>query len=743
MRPWGVFALAMLCGCCIQSAYASKPYVFGRADNSSGRTPYAIVTADFNSDGKLDMAVANYSDNTVSVFLGKPDGTFDRNADYVVGVEPDALAVGDFNGDGRPDLAVTNQNCNNACGATSVSILLNKGDGTFWPPVPYMTDTDPVSVVTGDFNGDGRLDIAVSNAISSVQRVPGEVSIYLNNGDGTFRLSGKYSAGPAAGQLTTVVLAGDSKASVAVTNFVSISGLNAVSILRNNGDGTLAFPVFYDTGKGPLSVASADFNQDGIADLAVVNGADNTISILLGKSNGTFAGKVDYPTEFGPNRLAVADLNHDGRADLVVSARTADTGGGAISILLSKGDGTFQTTVSFITGNNPFSLVTGDFNHDGKLDVAFTNGDVDRFSVLLGNGDGTFPSYAAYPVGFEPVAMAAADLNGDSWLDLVVADYGSDMVSVLFGTWDGRLVMQGTYRVGANPSGIAIVDLDQDGKPDIVVSNSADNTISILYNGGGVFTSTARIPVGTSPGGIAVADFNGDHIPDLAVTNTGDNTVSILFNLGNKQFRTSRPYLTGPGPTSVVAADLNGDGKADLAIANYNSPLRENDPGFISVLLNRGDGTFLDKVDYQTAHNPTALVVGDFNGDGKLDLAAAANLDRVGIVSVFLGNGDGTLQHAADYREGFGIASLAAADFNGDGKCDLAVVSSLSNTVFIMKGVGDGSFQMQGTFGTIGSPIAVLAGNFSAKPGAAKLADLVVANFGRAALSLFLNTPSQ
>lgn len=378
------------------------------------------------------------------------------------------------------------------------------------------------------------------------------------------------------------------------------------------------------------------------------------------------------------------------------------------------------------------------------MDVAFTNGDVNRVSVLLGNGDGTFPSYAVYSGGFEPIAMAAADLNGDGLLDVVVADYGSNVVSVLFGAADGRLVAQASYHVGANPSSIAIADLNGDGKPDVVVTNAGDNTISILYNNGsGAFTAATSIGVGADPGGIAVADFNGDRQPDLAVANTGDNTVSILFNLGNKTFGPAVSYPTGPGPSAIVAVDLNGDSKPDLAVSNLDSPLKGRDPGFISVLLNRGDGIFANKVDYQTAQHPTAIVAGDFNGDGRMDLAVAGNLDVVGVVSVLLGSGDGTLQPAVDYTEGFGIASLVMADFNGDGRPDLAVASPLNNTVFILRGLGDGSFQVQGTYGTIDSPIAVVAGNFVPKPGLGRRPDLLVANFGRAALSLFVNTQSQ
>jgi hypothetical protein len=172
MSSWRNFALVVLCCSCAELGHATHPYVFGRADFPAGNTPYAMVTADFNGDGNVDFAVVHLDDNTVSVFFGRPDGSFLKSADYAVGVSPDAITVADFNGDGKPDLAVTNENCNNTCGQGSISVLINRGDGTFQPTVSYATDTDPVSIVASDFNGDGKADLAVANAISPINPGP-------------------------------------------------------------------------------------------------------------------------------------------------------------------------------------------------------------------------------------------------------------------------------------------------------------------------------------------------------------------------------------------------------------------------------------------------------------------------------------------------------------------------------------------------------------------------------------------
>ncbi len=719
MKMWGNSLLSALLCLSATFANAAQPYVFGRADIPTGTTPDAIATADFDGDGNPDLAVVNHDDGTVSIFFGHPDGSLTRTADYVVGAGPVAVAVGDFNGDGKPDLAVVNQNCDPACGPGSVAILLNRGDGTFQLSSPYSTGMDPVSVIAGDFNGDGKLDLAVANAITPGHPGPGTISIFLNNGDATFRHNGDYPAGQGVGALTTVDFGSHGQLSLAVINFVSLNGINAVAVLHNRGDGSFQAPVSYLTGQGPTWVASADFNRDGHPDLAVTNGSAATVSILLGRPDGSFADKVDYAVAAGPSQLVVGDFAGDNQLDVAVTASTSDRGGGAVSILLARGDGTFQSSVSYGTGNNPFAIVAADFNHDGRLDLAFINGDVNRVSVLLGNGNGTFPSHTDYPCGNAPIAVAVGDFNGDGWLDLVVVNNGDNTLSIFLGKPDGSFVPGPTYSVGLYPSSVAVSDLDGDGRLDLAVTNAGDNTVSILLGrGDGTFVLKATYPVGTNPSSVAIADFNGDGRPDLVVANKDDDTVSVLLNAGNGAFQSSMSYATGPAPSSAIAADFNKDGKPDLAVANGGSPLDGFGPGLVSVLLNNGDGTFANRVDYQTGPYPISVVAGDFHGDGKLDLALATNLDIYGRVSILDGNGDGTFGSNFDYEGGFGIYALVAADFNGDGRPDLAVVSNLNDTMFLLSGSGGGGFRSQGTYGTGKEPAAVAAGKFTKKPAA-------------------------
>jgi hypothetical protein len=318
------------------------------------------------------------------------------------------------------------------------------------------------------------------------------------------------------------------------------------------------------------------------------------------------------------------------------------------------------------TGNFPYQIVVGDFNNDGKLDVAVANNHDNTVSIYLGHGDGTFGTPNTYAVGNGPLGLAASDLNHDGKLDLVVANNSDATVGVLIGNGDGTFQNEVTYAAGNGPYAISVGDFDRDGFLDIVVTNSTDNTVSILLgNGDGTLQTQDIDAVGTSPEGIYVEDFNGDGIADLAVVNTGDNAVGILVGVGDGTFQSQVTYAVGNHPIGGVAAgDLNGDGKPDLAVSNASD-------NTVSILLGNGDGTFQGQVAYAVGFQPIGIVITDLNHDGKLDLVVADEYDDS--VGLLLGNGDGTLQAQFEYPSGDNAVWVAAGDFNGDGLIDLAV----------------------------------------------------------------------
>jgi Flp pilus assembly secretin CpaC len=350
-----------------------------RADYATGNSPVSVATADFNKDGHQDLVAANHGDGTISIFLGSGNGTFGTPATIKVGTAPSAVAVGDFNNDGNMDIAVTDS----GAGVNQVAILLGDGQGNFAAPVTYATGTDPVALVAQDFDGDGQPDLAI-----------------VNQGDGT------------------------------TPSTVSILLGNKTGGAQN---GTFGAKTDYPVGIAPVAIASADFNADGFADLAVTNNSDNTVSILLGSSNGTFGAKTDYPTGNGPEGVAIADFNRDGRPDLAVAYQT-DTSGNSVSILLGNSNGTFGAATDFPAGSGPVGIVAADFTGDGNPDLAVADDTGNQVSILVGSGDGTFTSPVILPTGNAPVAVAAADLNGDATLDLIAANESSNSVTVTLNT---------------------------------------------------------------------------------------------------------------------------------------------------------------------------------------------------------------------------------------------------------------------------------------------------------------------
>jgi uncharacterized protein (UPF0548 family) len=370
-----------------------------------------------------------------------------------------------------------------------------------------------------------------------------------------------------------------------------------------------------------------------------------------------------------PNSVAVGDFDGDAKLDLAVAnwgRNPADTPDfrGSVSVLLGNGDGTFQAAANYSAGSWPMSIAVGDFNRDGKPDLAAANTEPatpsgygearGSVSVLLGNGDGTFQPAVNYSVGTNPVSVAVSDVNGDDKPDLIVAASGS------------------------NP-------------------NFFDSSVSVLLgNGDGTFQPAVNYSTGPHTTSLAVGDFNGDGKPDLAVANYGsharnytDASVSVLLGNGDGTFQRAVNYSGGSLPLSVAVGDFNGDGKPDLAVGNYG--WLKSDYG-ISVLLGNGDGTFQAAVGFPfdptgaTIYEPDSIAVGDFNGDGKLDLAVAdgSHSNPAPGVLVLLGNGDGTFQTAVNFDAGPGSTSVALGDFNGDGAPDLAVANGPSASVVVL-----------------------------------------------------------
>jgi hypothetical protein len=308
--------------------------------------------------------------------------------------------------------------------------------------------------------------------------------------------------------------------------------------------------------------------------------------------------------------------------------------------------------------------------------------------------------------------VATTDLTGDRKLDLVVADNLSTAVSVLAGNGDGTFQTGVLQAAGRLPNAVIAGKFDAGGTFDVAVANGDASVVSILLGrGDGTFQPRRTFATGAAPVALVSGDFDGDGRVDIVAADQGDDMVSVLLGVGDGNFLPRMDSAAGPGPISVTRADFNRDGKLDLAVADINTP--HFGPGRVSVLLGHGDGTFDAPIALQAGITAYAVRAGDFNADGKPDLAVATNLDVFGSVAILLGNGNGTFQPQVSYTTGRFSVALSVGDFNGDGAADLAVVNQSSNTVTILAGKGDGTFELQANYETGLGPISLVTGDFN------------------------------
>lgn len=336
----------------------------------------------------------------------------------------------------------------------------------------------------------------------------------------------------------------------------------------------------------------------------------------------------------------------------------------------------FAGATNFTAGDMPRAVTTGDFNADGRLDLAVANSGSNNVSILMNNGLGSFGAAANFAVGEGPFAVVTGEFNGDGRLDLAVANLNSDNVSLLLGNGLGGFSAPTNFAVGDAPQSLTTGDFNQDGRPDLATANVFTSNVSILLgNGLGSFSAATNFPVGASPYGLTTADLNGDGRLDLAVANYNSDNVSILLNNGMGSFSAATNFPAGDGPFLVTTGDFNADGRLDLAVSNN---LSNN----VSILLNSGLGGFSAPTNFAAGASPAELTTGDFNADGRLDLAVANIISQN--VSILLGNGLGGFSAPTNFAVSGFARSVTTGDFNSDGRPDLATANVQPGNVSIM-----------------------------------------------------------
>jgi len=367
-----------------------------------------------------------------------------------------------------------------------------------------------------------------------------------------------------------------------------------------------------------------------------------------------------------------AHLGRFGKVDVKVT-NTDGLSGSAQAFSYYLGEINFSAPARYGTGKHTASIAAGDFNGDGKLDLAAENYDDANLSILLGHGDGTFAAAVNYGVGMLPADLVVKDFNGDGKLDVAVANSGSASASVLLGNGDGTLQSAVDYAAQMQPYAIASADVDGDGKLDLIVCNRSSDSISLLIgNGNGTFKTAVNVPVGTQPDHVAAGDFNRDGFADVAVANFMEQDVGILlWDKAGGIFKPMTLIFPGTLPSFILVDDLDLDGKLDLAVVSYDNG--NGTGGSVNLVPGNGDGTFNDFAFYKVDSNPTCAHSGDFNLDGLPDLSVA-NAGS-GTASVLINKGAGKFDMPTSYPAGQNAASVWVGDFNSDGKPDLATAN--------------------------------------------------------------------
>ena len=592
----------------------------------------SITTADFNGDGNADVATAGAN---LSIFLGNGDGTFQPPIEYT----PDFaaytfIATGDFNGDGIPDLVAT------AFNPTWVRIYIGQGDGTFAPPL-QLPGPLPQGLAVGDFDGNGRADIAVSGFAS-------DVVVFLNDGQGGFS-DPRHTGVTSGGRLVAGDFNGDGVDDLAIARFYD------VGILLANGDGTFFLEEVHSFSAGPSYAVVEDFNRDGVADLSVAVNQGGIVIRLPGHGDGTFGPEATTAAgdQLGP--LVSADLDGNGWPDLVVFSYPY------VEALLAAPGGGFPQPPVFDSGESGSIVVAGDFTGGGHTDLATIGAAV---SILPGLGDGSLGAPISLPLAGSPIHLAPGSFAPGGGTDLAIATDAGIQIALSNGN--------GTFQVLApfsSASWVAPADFDGDGKLDLAWI-AGDLSVA-LGNGDGTFGPPVTYP---SLGGYAltVADFDGDTIPDIAVV-TNDHFTVMLGN-GNGTFTQGNTYMDWYSDlTRITAADFDGDGNVDIAVSLYG--------GFQALLYwGNGDGTFTAAPPMTSSLYALGLFPADVNGDGRPELIVSGAQE----VQI-LGFRDDRSSSSFEIVKPTIVAGAALADMDGDGRLDLALVGGVAPTAMIYR----------------------------------------------------------
>jgi hypothetical protein len=699
-------AVGVLCLCA--PAIGAQPLSMVKDDIPSASGARAIVAADFNRDGWLDVAAASVDTSSVSVLLNVRGERVASPLAVPVGTGPFAMATGDFNRDSIPDLAVTNAD------SASISILIGRGDGRFNRSdisiAPYRS---PRGITVEDLNGDGKLDLFYSGYDSNL------LQVLLGTGAGGF-VKGWTLVGyaPRPQGVSAADFNRDGHVDIAVA-YDSAGGL-AIWYGREN---TTFAPVGVAGFAAVNVLATADLNGDGWLDVAAASTNGGRVAVYLGTPSGLVF-KRSYAVDSDLRGITIADVNSDGVPDVITASRSS----GTVNVLLGDAAhrGALLAPVTFAAGRGSRAVVAADFDADGRVDLAAANQYAAAASLLsnttpfvsAGYAFGELKLPASTPVA--TVGLMAADFNGDGTLDLVASagwQFAPDGVMVML-TGGGNVVLPGPQSF----AGFHVGDFNNDGKQDVVyrstgVPGSADQTaqfLTYLGNGRGGFAALPPLTLsGVEFVPCSAGDIDRDARLDLVCAGydgVGQGAfLRVLRGDGTGAFHEGQRLVllaaaAGASPQDIQIADVNRDGSPDVIVLS-SGPTDVLEVWYGDRAGRMSRGTMVDNnLEESFRGFPQCIRTADLNQDGYLDLVVYRGEGQLGVALGGASGFAGVAEVWRDWEVRYPTAtSVGIADINVDGRLDL-----ITPLGWVLHGRGDGTFEDAERFAALGQSVLVV-----------------------------------
>ncbi|MGH9360890.1 MAG: FG-GAP repeat domain-containing protein, partial [Thermoanaerobaculia bacterium] len=595
------------------------------------------------------------------------DGSFQGPLKITDVPNPVAVAAGDFNRDGKPDLATVN-------GSESLTVLLQDPASRLeWARPTLLAGTGSFFIRAADFDADGDDDLAVADPTSYAH-------VLVCRGDGSFDKATPLRQAQLSRWIAFGDLNGDGKLDLASANWNSLT----VSIYHGGGDGTFAFAGNLSPGGEPHAIEVIDYNGDAVPDLMVGLGSQDGMVPFQGKrgaERGQFLIRPKVNTLGCVRYLAAGDFNGDGKTDLATSCELT----GTVFAGTSAGDGSFRRTLS---GRLGIFMAIADLNGDGAQDLALTKRDSTNLDVYPGKGDGNFHPAAAFRgVGENTSFLIASDLDRNGLPDLITADSGSSTLTVFWGKRGERFLETGYYLGGFDKaSSLSVADFDGDGAPDIFISHSTQPQVQLHRTPAPGSAAAPPLAIATASAYTALeaVDLDGDRTPDLAGVNltSGRMSVALLDPAGRVRQEISLPACALP--TSVAAARVDEDDRIDLLATCLGD-------GQLALFLALEGGGYAPARLTPTAPRARKAAAADLDADGHQDVAVAGAT----LIAVHYGKGGGELSEPVPVFENVSLqfTGVAAADLHRDGHLDLVVVDRKGSNVIVLAGKGSRAFE--------------------------------------------------